>query len=91
VTPHPPPQRFTDRDVIARAAARLADEDNPVLVEVSLWLADVVRDWDVIDVKERSYAVNVATAALREPATVREENRFAADDEVWVDVQDGAG
>lgn len=64
MTPHPPPRRFTDRDVIARAAARLAGDPNPVLVEVSKWLTDIARNFEAIGAVELSYATDVATVAL---------------------------
>jgi hypothetical protein len=89
VTPHPPPRRFTDRDVIARAAARLATDPHPVLVEVSKWLADVARS-DARGFIDVSWAVEVATAALREPAAVPDAELLAVAEAAGV-VPDGAG
>jgi hypothetical protein len=90
VTPHPPPRRYGDRDVIARAAARLATEEHPVLVEVSAWLADVARDWDEDFSIELDWALRIATAALRQPAGAPDAELLAVADAAGV-VKDGAG
>lgn len=64
MTPHPPPRRFNDRDLIARGAVLLAADPDPVRQATGAWLRDVAQHYRETSRREIALAVNVARPAL---------------------------
>ena len=59
-----PTRRFDQRDVIGRAAIRLADDPDPVRAAAAVWLRDVAVHFDATPLREIEFAANVATPVL---------------------------